>query len=213
MVSGCLRRSPDVFSDVFGAQPRKANDDKSMVRSTLLLFFSSGGPSGWIRRFYEFVWESHVFINLGQDYQLWSLSRTISHFRLSKVIFRTSVNCWSSCRKVGDRCSAFASRSACCFACCAGRNSFLLPSCSTKSCLLLLGFAKIVSEYWWITYTYLVRHYIRMYLYTYVLTYTHLYIKICTDMHTRISLNMYTYIFIASLRFLLCLLREKVFLV
>ena len=28
-------------------------------------------------------------------------------------------------------------------------------------------------------------------------------------MHTRISLNMYTYIFIASLRFLLCLLREK----
>ena len=72
-----------------------------------------------------------------------------------------------------------------------------------------LAFAKIVSEYWWITYTYLVRHYIRMYLYTYVLTYTHLYIKIYTDMHTRISLNMYTYIFIASLRFLLCLLREK----
>ena len=30
-------------------------------------------------------------------------------------------------------------------------------------------------------------------------------------MHTRISLNMYTYIFIASLRFLLCLLREKSF--
>ena len=72
-----------------------------------------------------------------------------------------------------------------------------------------LAFAKIVSEYWWITYPYPVRHYIRMYLYTYALTYTHLYIKIYTDMHTRISLNMYTYIFIASLRFLLCLLREK----
>ena len=67
MISGRLRRSSEVFSDIFGAQQRKANDDKSMVRSTLLLlFFRSGGPSGWIRRFYEFVWESHVFINLGQ---------------------------------------------------------------------------------------------------------------------------------------------------
>ena len=66
MISGRLRRFPDVFLDIFGAQLRKANDDKSMVRSTLLLFFRSGGPSGWIRRFYEFVWESHVFINLGQ---------------------------------------------------------------------------------------------------------------------------------------------------
>ena len=66
MASGRLPRVLEFFFYVFGAQLRKANDDKSMVRSTLLLFFRSGGPSGWIRRFYEFVWESHVFINLGQ---------------------------------------------------------------------------------------------------------------------------------------------------
>ncbi len=66
MVSGRLQRVLEVFFYVFGAQLRKANDDKSMVRSTLLLFFRSGGPSGWIRRFYEFIWESHVFMNLGQ---------------------------------------------------------------------------------------------------------------------------------------------------
>ena len=66
MVSGRLRRLLQIFFYVFGAQLRKANDDKSVVRSTLLLFFRSDGPSGWIRRFYEFVWESHVFVNLGQ---------------------------------------------------------------------------------------------------------------------------------------------------
>ena len=67
MISGRLQRVPEVFFYLFGAQLRKANDYKSMVRSTLLLFSSSGVPSGWIRRFYEFVWESHVFINFGQD--------------------------------------------------------------------------------------------------------------------------------------------------
>ena len=64
MISGRLRRVPEVFFYFFGAQLRKGNDYKSMVRSTLLLFWWSGGPSGWIPRFYEFVGESHVFINL-----------------------------------------------------------------------------------------------------------------------------------------------------
>ena len=42
VASGHLRRVLEVFFYVFGAQLRKANDDKSVVRSTLLLFFSSG---------------------------------------------------------------------------------------------------------------------------------------------------------------------------
>ena len=35
-------------------------------------------------------------------------------------------------RRAARACSAVASRSACCFACCAGRNSFLLHSCSAN---------------------------------------------------------------------------------
>ena len=46
MISGRLRRFPDVFVIIFGAQLRKANEYLDMVRSTLLFFFISGGPLG-----------------------------------------------------------------------------------------------------------------------------------------------------------------------
>ena len=54
LISGRLRRSPDVFLAVFGAQLRKANDCNSVVRSTLLFFSISDGPPGMNLRNYEY---------------------------------------------------------------------------------------------------------------------------------------------------------------
>ena len=53
MIFGRLRRVPEVFFYFFGAQLRKANDYTPMVRSTLLLFSSSGGPSGADSKIYD----------------------------------------------------------------------------------------------------------------------------------------------------------------
>ena len=55
MISGCLRRSSGIFVDIFGAQLRKANEYFHMVRSTLLFFFSSGGPPGMNFRNYGYL--------------------------------------------------------------------------------------------------------------------------------------------------------------
>ena len=66
-------------------------------------FLKFRGPFGLDPEVLRVRMGKSCFHQFRSRYQLWSFSRTISHFRLSKVIFRTSVNCWNSCRKVGDR--------------------------------------------------------------------------------------------------------------
>ena len=79
-------------------------------------------------------------------------------------------------------CSAFASRSACCFARCAGMNSFLLPSCLPSLIRPCLASAKIVRQYWWI-HTYVTRDRIQIHirihfrhLYNCIHRYTYMYL-------------------------------------
>ena len=55
MISGRLRRFPDVFAIIFGTQLRQANKYLDMVRSTLLFFFISGGPPGMNFRNYGYL--------------------------------------------------------------------------------------------------------------------------------------------------------------
>ena len=49
------------------------------------------------------------------------------------------------------------------FACCAGMNSFLLPSCLPSLIRPCLASAKIVRQYWWI-HTYVTRHRIQIHI-------------------------------------------------
>ena len=93
LVSGRLRRSPDVFLAVFGAQLRKANDCNSVVRSTLLFFFISGGPSGMNLRNYEY---SCMSIPSDQFYSNMALDLSpVKNYRdrASSVMSRNGIKC------------------------------------------------------------------------------------------------------------------------
>ena len=77
----------------FGAQLRKANDCNSVVRSTLLFFFISGGPSGMNLRNYEY---SCMGIPSDQFYSQMALNMSsVKNYRVraSSVMSRNEINC------------------------------------------------------------------------------------------------------------------------
>ena len=93
LIFGRLRRSPDVFLAVFGAQLRKANDCNSVVRSTLLFFFISGGPSGMNLRNYEYSCMGIPSHQLCSKMALDMYSVKNYRVRASSVMSRNSTNC------------------------------------------------------------------------------------------------------------------------
>ena len=93
MISGRLRRFPDVFVIIFGAQLRQANEYLDMVRSTLLFFFISGGPSGMNLRNYEY---SCMSISSDQFYSNMALDLSpVKNYRVraSSVMSRNEIKC------------------------------------------------------------------------------------------------------------------------
>ena len=93
LTSGRLRKSPDVFLAVFGAQLRKANEYLDMVQSTLLFFFISGGPPGMNFWNYEY---SCMGIPSDQFYSKIALDMSpVKNYRVraSSVMSRNGIKC------------------------------------------------------------------------------------------------------------------------
>ena len=93
MASGRLPRVLEFFFYVFGAQLRKANDCKSVVRSTFLFFSISGGPPGMNLRNYEC---SRMGIPSDQFYSKMALDmKSVKNYRVraSSVMSRNGIKC------------------------------------------------------------------------------------------------------------------------